>query len=141
MLQICRICRILVLVILKSVDTLENVHSVSLSFCLRVSLSVNGRMAIWLYASHLNYHSTIQPFTLKNIDIFYFEMSGQIAIQLFSIKKARQFLNSGMSIWPYISHLAIHTQTQTQTESEAFKKHSKITKNVILQSLQILWIL
>ena len=37
-----------------------------------------------------------------------------------------------MAIWPYISHLAIHTQTQTQTESEAFKKHSKITKNSIL---------
>ena len=34
---------------------------------------------------------TIRPFTLKNINIFYFELSGQIAIRLFSIKKTRKF--------------------------------------------------
>ena len=58
------------------------VHSVSLSF--RLSLSVNGRMAIWLYISHSNYHSAIQT---QKYNIFYFEMSGLIAIQLFSMKK------------------------------------------------------
>ena len=37
---------------------------------------------------------TIWSFILKNINIFYFEMSGQIAIQLFSIKKAQPNGNS-----------------------------------------------
>ena len=31
------------------------VHSLSLNFHLRLSLSVNGQMAIWLYTSHSNY--------------------------------------------------------------------------------------
>ena len=64
---------------------------------------------------------TIRSFTLKNINIFDFEMSGQIAIWPFSIKKAWKFLNSQMAIQPYTSHSAIYAQTQT--ESEAFKTH------------------
>ena len=35
------------------------VHSVSLNFRLRLSLSVNSQMAIWLYTSHSNYHLII----------------------------------------------------------------------------------
>ena len=51
------------------------------------------------------------PFTLKNINIFYFEMSRQIAIWPFSIKKkVQKFLNSQMTIQPYTSHSAVHTQ-------------------------------
>ena len=52
-------------------------------------------------------------------------MSGQIAIQPISIKKAWKFLNSLMAIRQYTSHLAVHTQTQMQTESEAFRTHLK----------------
>ena len=97
------------------------VHSVSLSFRLRLSLSVNGQMVIWLFISHLNYRSAIHTQKYK-----YFEMSGQIAIQLLSIKKAQIFLNSQMAVQLYTSHSAVHTQTQTQTESEAFKTHSLV---------------
>ena len=54
------------------------VHSVSFSFHLRL-MSVNSQMAIWPYTSHSNYHSAIHT---QNINIFYFEMSSQITIQL-----------------------------------------------------------
>ena len=82
-------------------------------------------MAEWQFGCTQVIPITIWSFILKNINIFYFEMSGQIAIQLFSIKKARTFLNSQMAIRLYTSHSAIHTQTQMQTESEAFKTHLK----------------
>ena len=67
---------------------------------------------------------TIQPFTLKNVNIFYFEKPSQIAIWLFSIKKGMNIseqLNGNSATCA--SHSAIHIQTQTQTESEAFKTH------------------
>ena len=60
------------------------VHPVSLSFCLHLSLSMNGQMAIWLYTSDSNDYLAIHT---QNINIFYLEMSSQIAIQPFSIKK------------------------------------------------------
>ena len=60
------------------------VHPVSLSFCLHLSLSMNGQMAIWLYTSDSNDYLAIHT---QNINIFYFEMSSQIVIQPFSIKK------------------------------------------------------
>ena len=82
-------------------------------------------MAKWQFGYTKVIQITIWSFTLKNINIFYFEMCSQIAIELFSIKKAWQFLNSQMAVWPCTSHLAIHTQTQAQTESEAFKTHLK----------------
>ena len=66
----------------------------------RLRLSVNSRMAI-----------TIRPFTLKNRNIFYFEMSSQIAIQLFSIKK-----DAKISKQPN-GHSAVHTQTETEKET------------------------
>ena len=61
-------------------------------------------------------------------------MSGQIAIQLISIKKAQKFLNSWMVVWLYTIHSAILTQTQTQRqmESEAFKTHENMTKTLLL---------
>ena len=82
---------------------------------------------------------TIQLFTLKNINIFYFEMSGQIAIWLFSIKKARTFLNSQMAILLYTSHSAVHTQTESQTESEAFKTHHFQNVLIFLQPANEVW--
>ena len=48
-----------------------------LQFPFECELPFGHTQVIWI---------TIQPFTLKNINIFYFEMSSQIAIQPFSIK-------------------------------------------------------
>ena len=92
-------------------------HSVSLSFRLRLSSSMDSGMAIWMYTSHLNYHLAIH--TQKSKYVF-FKMSGQIAIQLFSIKKAGKFLNSRKAIQLYTSRSAIHTQTQSECITRLF---------------------
>ena len=44
-------------------------------------------MTEWQFGHTQVIQITIQPITLKNINIFYFEMPGQIAIWPFSIKK------------------------------------------------------
>ena len=69
-------------------------------------------MVEWHFSSTQIIRITIQPFTLQNINISYFEMSGQIGIWPFSITKVSIFLNSQMAIRPYTSHSAIRTQTQ-----------------------------
>ena len=51
----------------------------------KVQKFLNSRKAIWPYTSHLNYYSAIRTPKYK---CFYFEMSGQIALQPFSIKYA-----------------------------------------------------
>ena len=99
---------------------MKNVHSISLSFRLRLSLSVNvnSRMAIPPYTSHLNYHSAI--------NIFYFDMSGQIAIELFS-KQFRKFLNSWMAIRPYTSHWLFTLKLKCKRNL----RHSKHTEKLV----------
>ena len=105
-------------------------HPLNISFPCILYPSVSVCIWVWVWTAKWQFgHTqviqiTIWSFSLKNIQIFYFEMSSQIAIQLFSIKKVRKFLNSQMAIRPYRSHSAVHTQTQIQTESEAFKTHS-----------------
>ena len=80
-------------------------------------------MAEWQFSHTQVIQITIQPFGHKNTNIFYFEMSGQITIWPFSIKKAWKFLSSQMAIQTYTCHSVVHPQTQTQKESEAFKTH------------------
>ena len=84
--------------------------------------------AEWQFGHTQVIQITIRPLILKNINNFYFEISGQIAIQPFSMKKVWKFLNSWMAIQPYTSHSADHTEAQTQAESQTFKTHLKGSK-------------
>ena len=76
-------------------DLVIAVHSVSLSFCLRFSFECE-----WHFGHTQVTQNTIWPFTLKNINIFYFEMSCKIAIRLFSIKstKISEQLNGNLAV-------------------------------------------
>ena len=95
-------------------------HSVSLSFHLRLSLSVNGQMAIKPYTRHLNYHSAIHT---QSINIFYFEMCGQRWVNFLTAKW--QFSHRQV-IWPFTLELKRkrnlrHSNTPLQKVQDIFE--------------------
>ena len=114
------LCIPLTIIVQPTTLKMGSMHSVSFSFCLHLSLSVSGWLAIWLYTSHLSYHSAI--YTQKYKYFLFWNVWPNCHLAIFNKKGAKIFeqLNGNPAIQ---SHLAIHTQIQMQTESEAFKTH------------------
>ena len=81
----------------------------------------NGNLAV-----HKSFELPFWSVTLRNTNTFYFEISGQIAIQLFSIKKHENFwaeewqFSCTQVIWPFTLKL----------KGKRNPRHSKHTKSI-----------